>query len=179
MGDFLRLILDSIQFLWPFRIVQEWERGGFYVCGRWWREVGPGLYPIVPWFTAIREISVVPAIVSTGRQDITLADGMLLSFTASATVQVINLNLAVNSVDNYTETTQELVSAVLADKLARVSSDRLDPEKRSALMRSLRDAVAAEAATFGIEVSKIRFTTFITNTPTLRLLQDSPNVITW
>ncbi len=179
MSDLLRLILDSIGFLWPFRIVRTWERGGYYWFGRWWREVGAGVYPIIPWFSEIREISIVPAIVSTGRQDITLADGTLLSFTASATVRVVDLNLAVNSVDSFMETTQELLSAVLADRLARVKGDKLDPENRTALLRSLRDSVASEAATFGIEISKVRFTTFITNTPTLRLLQDSPQGLTW
>ena len=179
MGDFLRMVLDSIQFIWPLRIVQEWERGGYYLRGRWWREVGPGLYAVLPWFTEVRCISVVPAIVSTGRQDITLSDGTLLSFTASATVRVVNLNLAVNSVDSYTETTQELVSAVLADKLAEVDASRFTPEKRSRLLADLRRWVAPEAATFGVEITQLRFTTFVTNARTFRLMQDTPNVITW
>lgn len=179
MSEFLRLVLDAIQFIWPLRIVQEWERGGYYVRGRWWREVGPGMYAVLPWFTEVRCISVVPAIVSTGRQDITLSDGTLLSFTASATVRVANLNLAVNSVDNYTETTQELVAAVLAEKLAEVDAGRIAPEKRGRLLADLRRWVATEAGTFGVEVTQLRFTTFVTNVRTFRLLQDAPSIVSW
>lgn len=179
MGDFLRILLDSIQYLWPLRLIQQWERGGFYFLGRWQRELGPGCYPIVPFFMEIRCISIVPAIVSTGRQDITLSDGTLLSFTASATVRVADLNLAVNTVDNFTETTQELLGAVLSDKLARIDAERVKPDRRTELLRSLRTAVATEAALFGIEVSNIRFTTFVTNVRTYRLLQDTPNIVSW
>lgn len=173
MGDFLRVILDSIQFLWPLDRVRQWERGGYYFCGRWWKEVGPGVYPVIPWFSSVLSISVVPAIVETPRQDITLQDGKTLYFSASATVRVIDLNLAVNSIDNFTQTTQELIAAVLADRLARVRPDRLGPERRSALMRTLREAVTEEARLFGIEVSKLRFTNFVLNAKTIRLLQNT------
>jgi hypothetical protein len=174
VGDFLRVILDSIQFLWPFRLVRQWERGGYYVAGRWWKEVGPGCYPVVPWFTEVREISTVPAIVSTPKQDITLTDGSTLHFSVSASVRVFDLNLAVNTVDSYHQTTQELVAAVLADKLARVKAERLAPETRGALLASLRNAVAAEASLFGVEVTKIWFTNFVLKAKTFRLLQDTP-----
>lgn len=179
MADFLRLVLDAIQFVWPFRIVQQWQRGGYYVFGRWWREVGPGLYPILPWFTELREESIVPAVVSTGRQDITLQDGTLLSFSASATVRVFDINLAINSVDSYTETTQELIAAILAEKLAEVDAVRITPDKRGRLISDLRRWVDTEARVFGVEVSKLRFNSFVTNIPVLRLLQDTGNSLTW
>jgi regulator of protease activity HflC (stomatin/prohibitin superfamily) len=179
MGDFLRIVLDSIQFLWPFRLVRQWERGGFYVCGRWWREVGPGVYPVIPWFMTVTETSVVEAIVGTGRQDITLSDGSMLSFAATATVQVVDVNRALNSVDSYTETTQELLASVLADKLAEVDAARLAPERRGRLFADLRRWVAAEAIAYGVEVRTVRFTSFIVNAKAHRLIVDTNTVANW
>jgi regulator of protease activity HflC (stomatin/prohibitin superfamily) len=174
MGDFLRVILDSIQYLWPFRLVKPWERGGYYVFGRFWRVVPPGVFPVIPWFTEVMTISVVPAIVETTRQDITLQDGKtVLSFAASAVVQVVDFNLAVNTIDNFHQTTQELIRAVLAEKLAQVDAERLAPEKRGRLLADLRRWIDEEARTFGVEVQKLRFPTFILNARTYRLLQDT------
>jgi regulator of protease activity HflC (stomatin/prohibitin superfamily) len=179
MGDFLRTILESIQFLWPFRLVEQWERGGYYVCGRWWREVGPGLKFVVPWFTHVETVSIVPAMVGTGRQDITLSDGSTLSFSAMATVRVTDVNLAINSVDQYRETVQELVGALLAEKLAEVDAERLSPGKRNRLFSDLLRWLQAEAAVFGVEISKVRFTSFVLNVPTYRLLTEGGSIASW
>lgn len=179
MSDFLRLLLDAIAYIWPLRIVKEWERGGYLVCGRWRREVGPGLYPVVPWFTEVMELSVAEAIVGTGRQDITLSDGSTLSFSATATVGVCDIKLALTAVDSVTETTQELLASVLADKLAEVDAARLTPEKRGRLFADLKRWVATEAALYGIEVRTVRFTSFLLNTKAHRLIIDQQQAVNW
>ncbi len=179
MTEFLRLLLDAIAYVWPLRIVREWERGGYYVLGRWKREVGPGMYPVLPWFTEVTETSVAEAIVGTGRQDITLSDGSMLSFAATATVGVVDVRLALNAVDSYTETMQELLASVLADKLAEVDAARLAPEKRARLFADLRRWVAAEALAYGIEVRTVRFTSFIVNAKAHRLIIDQNTVANW
>lgn len=172
MGDLLRVLLDAIQYIWPFRIVREWERANFYVCGRYWKEVGPGVYPVVPWFMDVHSNSIAPGIVSTRRQDITLADGTILSFAASAWAQVVSMNLAVNRVDDYTQTVREVVEAVLADRLAAVDVERLASDKRARLLSDCRRWIQEECTPFGVEVSKVRFTSFLTRVKAHRLLVD-------
>lgn len=179
MGEFLRALIDAAAYIWPFRIVKPWERGGFLVCGHWWKEVGPGIYPVVPWFMDVHAISVAEAICGTGRQDITLSDGSTLSFAASATARVCNVKLAVCSVDEYQTTTQELLAAVLADKLAEVDAGRLTSEKRGRLFADLKRWVAEEAKGYGVEVSKVRFTSFVLNVKTHRLLIDQSTAPVW
>lgn len=179
MSEFLRIILDSIQFLWPLRRVEQWERGGYYICGRWWKEVGPGVWPILPWFIDVLAVSSAEAIVGTGRQDITLSDKSMLSFAATATVQVTDVYKALNQVDQYTETMQELLASVLADKLAEVDAIRLEPEKRGRLFADLQRWVANEAALYGIEVKKVRFTSFIVNAKAHRLIIDQNQIAQW
>jgi regulator of protease activity HflC (stomatin/prohibitin superfamily) len=179
MGDFLRLLLDSIQFLWPFRKVEQWERGQYYIFGKAMWVVGPGVWPLIPWFMEVRERSTVPGIVRGNRQDITLRDGSWLSFSASAIVRVADLNLALNTVDQYDETVQELLEAVLADKLAQVEVSRLAPEKVNRLLADLTRWVADEAAAFGVEVHRVRFVTFVHKPRIFRLLGDTQAFNSW
>lgn len=173
MADFGRLLLDVIKFIWPFRIITEWERGGIYIFGHYWRSVGPGLYPLIPWFTNILDLSVVPSIIKTPRLDIMLQDGSTLSFAAAATVKVMDFNLAINTVDKYAETTHELVSAVLAERLAAVDITRLAPDRRGRLLSDLLRWLNDESLVFGVQIQKVRFTTFIRNVRTYRLMQDT------
>jgi regulator of protease activity HflC (stomatin/prohibitin superfamily) len=103
----------------------------------------------------------------------------MLSFAASATVRVVDVKAALNAVDNYTETVQELLGAVLADKLAEVDADRLTPQKRGRLFADLRRWVAEEAIPYGIEVKRVRFTSFITNAKAHRLIIDTQQAVNW
>jgi regulator of protease activity HflC (stomatin/prohibitin superfamily) len=125
---------------------------------------------VIPWFTDIHEVSVVPAIVQTPRTDITLADGTPVSFSASAWVQVTDVNLAVNSVDNFQQSTVELITAVCAERLAQIDADRLAPEKRTRFLSDLKRWCNEEANPFGIEVQKLRFASFVMKVKTIRLL---------
>lgn len=179
MSEFLRVLLEFIEFLWPLRRVEQWEMGGYYVFGRWWKQVGPGVWPIIPWFFDVKMVSVAEAIVGTGRQDITLSDKSMLSFAATATVQVKDIYSALNLVDAYTETMQELLASVLAEKLAEVDAVRLEPEKRGRLFADLQRWVAKEAEQYGIEVKKVRFTSFIINARAHRLIIDQNQIASW
>jgi hypothetical protein len=179
LGDFLRLLLDSIQFLWPLRRINAWEQGQYFVCGHAKWVVGPGVWPVIPWFIDVKELGVVPGIIRGNRQDITLRDGTWLSFSASAQMRVADVNLVNNNVEQYNETAQELLEAVLADKLAQVDVSRLVPEKVNRLLADLTRWVAEEAAPFGIEVRKVRFVNFVHKPRIFRLLGDSANYGTW
>lgn len=179
MSDFLRVIGEWLSFIWPLEKVNQWERGLLYRYGRVVRELEPGVYFILPWFHEIRAESVVQGIVQTPRIDITLKDGTLLTLQASATVRVKDLNKAVNMVDAYEETTQELITAVIAEKLAEVEAERVSPDKRGRLLADLRRWVAAEAEVFGVEVEKIRFTTFVLKARPFRLMGDEAGAAAW
>lgn len=179
MGDLVRLVIEIMQLLWPFRMVEQWENGALYACGRYWKTLGPGTYPVVPWFMVMRTANMVPAILGTGRQDITLKDGKVLSFAATATVKVIDVALAFNSIDNYHETTQELMASFLAEQLAEVDADRLSPEKRSRFFTTLEKKLADQTAKYGVELTNLRFTSFVLNARTYPLLMDTNAIANW
>lgn len=177
MTDLLRLLGEWIQFLWPLRRVRLFERALYTVCGRW--ERGPGVYPIIPWFCEVDAESVAEGLVQTPRIDLTLKDGTALSFALGATVRVKDLRRAVNKVDAYMESAQELLAAVAGEKIPEVDPDRLQPDKRGRLLSDLKRWTQAEADEYGIEILKLRFTSYVFRPRFYRVLTDAGSAAPW
>lgn len=174
------LILKVLEVAWPFQKVEYWEEGCYYIFGRFWKRVGPGTYPVLPWFFEIVAVSVAPAIISSGRCDITLSDNRTLSFEATAWARVADVVKAINEVDNYRETSTEILASVLSDRLGDVEPERLSPQKRGRLFSDLQKWVAAEAKEKGIDITKVRFKSFVLAPRTYRLLIDQGNsALSW
>lgn len=179
MTGFLEVLSQWVGELWPFRRVKLYERALYTVCGRWQWEIGPGVYAVVPWFCEVDAEPMTKGIVGTPRIDITLKDGRLLCCAASAVVRVVDLRKAINNVDHFMESAQELLHAVIADKLSDVEADRLDPAGRRRLLSDLKRWVNEQAADFGVEFDQLRFTTFVMNPRPYRVLSDGAPVASW
>lgn len=178
MSEFLRLLLDSVEFLWPFKRVQEWERGCLYVWGHYWRTVGPGIYLVVPWFMRMIEVSVVPGIHWTPLQTITLADGRQLTFSLSVTYHVEDPERATNLVERYEETMVEFAAGMVAEELATVDPSKFEPKygKRDRLLEALRLQIDNQMVRWGVRCTALRFTNFAVGLRTYRLLTAAPTL---
>lgn len=173
MGELLNVLIQIFQFVWPFRPVEHWERGVVYLFGKYWRMVGPGRWPVVPFFMDVRAVSVVPAILATPLLTITLKDGRTLTFSAAATVYVEDPAQALNAIDDFQTTTQELLGARIAEKLAEVDAARLDTGARKRLLSDLTRWLDEETILYGVRVTTLRFTNFAVNLKSYRLLMDA------
>lgn len=173
LTDFLRLLIETINFLWPLHIVAHWERSGRYRFGHFRGDVGPGLYFKIPWFVSFVDVSVVPEPFTTGRMDITLQDRSTLSFDATATMRVVDIDKALNEIDRYGTSSTLTVAAVLATKLAEVDAERLAPDKRKRLLSDLRKWINEDTHKFGVECLDVAFNSFVLNVRTFRLLTDA------
>ena len=172
-SDLLSIIGQFVHLLWPFHKIEQWDRGMYTVCGRFWKEVGPGVYPTFPWFTEVNSTTMAWRALGTGRHDILTKDGVLLTFEAIALFRVVDLRKAMVVVHDDEHSMLNLLTSVLAERLAEVETERFAPDKRGRLNTSLQTWVAQEAAEFGLEVKWVRFTTFVLNPKTFRLLQES------
>ncbi len=179
--NFLETLLDFLARFWPFDIVDEWEEGVFYFCGRAWRKkYPPGVYGFIPWFTRIETVSVVPTVISTPLLNITLMDGKTLCYSATAIVQVIDPWLALNAIDDYQESVGELVASRVSSKLASVDAERLDLERRGRLLPDLIRWLNQDTEQYGVTVRDLRFTNFAINQRAYRLLTDTAlNSMVW
>lgn len=172
MNELLRLVLDSVQFLFPLRRCWQWEVGAYYVCGRYWRTVGPGVYPVIPWFCDIKVAASALDTYTTPLQTITTKDGGSLTFSASIKMRVVDAAAAINEAVRYEETALEDASAALADRLAEVDANRLEPESRRALLSSCKDSLNRELGEYGVRIVRLRFTNFARNIRMYRLFGD-------
>lgn len=181
--NFIQSLIEIFKFFWPFRIVNEWERGALYVAGRWFGRwparrsdgtVGPGLYFVVPFLMELHTAIVVPWVQSTPLMTITTRDGQLLMFSATATFVCFDTAKAINRIESVTSTAIELVMAVTAEKLAEVKETRLDGDSRKRLVSDITRWTNEEfeALDIGVRVDALRFTNF-GHVKTYRLLTDA------
>jgi len=172
--NWFQTIIEVARYLWPFRIVHQWERGVVYVCGRCIGTVPPFVYPIIPFFTDVKATSVVPGVISTPLLTVTTRDNKsTITFSAAATVRISDASRAWNKIDNVSETMRELLAAVTAEKLAEVDPARLDGDKRKRLIADMVMWLNRELEPFGLEVLAVRFTNFAVNMKAFRLMTDT------
>jgi regulator of protease activity HflC (stomatin/prohibitin superfamily) len=174
VAELVKLVVDLLTMLWPLRRVQPWENGVYIIFGKWVRVVGPGVKLVLPYFTEVHPVSVVPEVYTTPLQSITLRDGRSLNFSASVTVVVRDAKAAYTRVGHWAETVVELAAAVLAAELADVEVDRLDPKrgKRDRVLSELQAAINDATAPFGLEVLSLRMSNFAIGLRTIRLMLD-------
>lgn len=169
-----QFLIDLLREVWPFRSVAGWERGVMTVFQRPWRDLGPGIYPVIPYVMDVVSTSTVPAIVTTPLLNVVLSDGRRLSFSASAVVQVVDVRRAIFAIDDHRETALEDIASLLADQLADVDPERFQtPRKRRNLMKELVQTLNESTQPYGVTVQEIRFQNWILDIRTYRVLTDS------
>lgn len=173
MTELARFLIELLTTLWPLREVEAWAQGVRFWLNRPVGVLGPGIHWVVPYFGDVRAVSVVPAVISTPLSTITLTDGMTCTYSLSATIEVTDPQAALCTIDDYMETSQELLTSVPAEELATMDRERLEPDRRGRLLLSLRTRVNNELAAHGMRVTALRFTNFALNLRTYRLLTDS------
>jgi regulator of protease activity HflC (stomatin/prohibitin superfamily) len=172
MTEIARFLVELLTTLWPFRQVEQWERGVRFWCNRPVATVEPGIYLVVPYWGDVCAVSTVPAVITTPLCTITLTDGATLSYSLSGEVEVTDPQAALCEIDSHEETSLELLTAIPAEALAEMDASRLAPDARGRLLAALRTRVNTELRRYGINVRALRFTNFALNLRTYRLLTD-------
>lgn len=161
MTDLLRLVTELAAHLFPFRLVHQHESGLYFLAGRCLAVVPPGLYFVVPWFTDVTGVSMVPHVFQTPLQ--TIND---LSFSASVVVRVTGPWKAHNTLELWHESAVELCSAGLP---AAVRSGHGDD------LAAVRRDVNRELRPHGVRLIRLRYLDYVRGAPTLRLLNSQEN----
>lgn len=173
-ANWLATLFEFLANFWPLAKVEQWERGVYYVWGHALkRTLGPGIYPFIPWFMDVRPVSMVSAPLSTPLLNVTLSDGRTLGYSVTSVVVVRDAWHALNSIDDYRESTSEIIASKVSEKLAEVDAGRLDSERRKRLLSDLLRWVNEDTQAFGVEVLALRFTNFAIDQRAYRLLVDT------
>lgn len=186
LNDLWQLVVQFAEFLWPFRVVSQWERGLYLVNGRvvtpwcvvgfWKRQVGqellPGLYLVFPYFATVHQVAISWDYVDSGRLDLTLKTAQALSCEAVAKMRVVDLYRAYINFHDYELDRKAMLRAAISETLVEADAERFESGRRGRLLGgSLLATVRAGAAEIGHEVESVQVTTFVLNPKVFRLLQ--------
>jgi regulator of protease activity HflC (stomatin/prohibitin superfamily) len=162
MSEFLRIVLDALHSASPFRMVNQWEAGLYFVLGRHWRTLGPGLKIFLPYICDVVTLSLASRVERTPIQFVNLRDGRTLSYRASFLMRVIDPAKAYLTLEDWRETIVEIASGVLNETIAEVEPARFDPArgKRDRLREELAEAINEQTKNHGVEVVAMTFSEF-------------------
>jgi regulator of protease activity HflC (stomatin/prohibitin superfamily) len=149
-------LISIIEDLWPFTEVEPWEKGVYIVNGRCRK---------VP-------VSIVPAILGTPMMSVMTRDGQQVTYSVCCMVRVTDPVLALTEIDDYEDTTKEIVTAVTAEAIGMMSSGTVHELRRTELAKRLVPKLNKEMNWFGVECEDLWFTNLVPGVKTFRLLQD-------
>lgn len=195
--ELLQLIISIIEFIWPFRRVDAWERGVYLVNGKHWHglrlrwlpkrlygwptdvdgTVGPGVWPVIPWFIEVHSDTVKPGIISTVLQSITLRDNRTLHFSATAGYYIDNYAKALIDVEDFKSTMLEALAGI-GELLADTDPQRFDPArgKRDRLRSDIAKQLDEQSSQYGVRIQWVKFPNFIVEAKTYRLLTEKATI---
>jgi len=172
IGDMLQQFVAFLREFWPVYICNEWERAVILRGGKFWKVVGPGVYLVVPFFWEFRPESVIRTTYVTPLQTVDTKEGGSLTFSASVQLEVVDLKLAMLTVNEYDKTALEDIGALLSDTIMRATTRQLEPEQRSELLAKCKKKLDEEVSVYGLSVLTLRFNNYMRNMRVYRLFND-------
>lgn len=135
-------------------IIYEFERGLKYRKGKFAGVLNAGRYWIFSRSTAVKKIDVRPKFISVPGQEVLSADSVTLKVSVTARYEIIDPNLAVNKIENYTEAFYAIVQLAIRDIIGSMKIDEI-LEQRAALNQKLMELTASKTEEFGIKIQLI------------------------
>lgn len=134
--------------------VMEYERVVRFVDGAFVDVLEPGRHSYARWRTKLEKVDVRPRWLVVAGQEMLTADGITLTVSAAARIQVADPRAYVTAAQDtqqevYIAVQRALREAVAARELAEVMA------QRASLGETFREAVAAAGATVGIDVLEV------------------------
>lgn len=135
-------------------IVYEYERGLKYRKGKFVGVLNAGRYWVFSRATTINKVDIRPKFISVPGQEVLSADSITLKVSVTARFEIIDPNLAVNKIENYTEAFYAIVQLAIRDIIGSMKIDEI-LEQRPAINQKLMELTAGKAEELGIKIQLI------------------------
>lgn len=135
-------------------IIYEFERGLKYRKGKFIEVLNAGRYWVFSRSTMIKKIDVRPKFISVPGQEVLSADSVTLKVSVAARYEIVDPNLAVNKIENYTEAFYTIVQLALRDIIGGMKIDEV-LEQRTVLNQKLLELTAGKVEELGIKIQLI------------------------
>lgn len=136
------------------RILREYERGVVFQLGRFWKVKGPGLIILIPGVQQMVRVDLRTVVMDVPEQDVITRDNVSVKVNAVVYARVIDPQLAIIQVENYTLATSHLAQTTLRAILGKHELDQLLAE-RDQINQALQKILDVQTDAWGIKISNV------------------------
>ncbi len=150
----LFLSLGAIVLSRSVRILKEYERGVFFVLGRFWKVKGPGLVLLIPAVQQMVKVGLRTVVMDVPSQDVISKDNVSVKVSAVVYFRVIDPKLAIIAVEDYLQAINQLSQTTLRSVLGQHDLDEM-LSARNQLNADIQAILDEHTDAWGIKVSTV------------------------
>ncbi len=147
-------ILIAIFLVSAIRILREYERGVVFFLGRFHSVKGPGLVIIIPVVQQMVRVDLRVRVFDVPTQDVISRDNVSVKVNAVVYLRVVDPQLAIIQVENFSEATSQLSQTTLRAILGKHDLDEMLSE-REKLNADIQEVLDRQTDAWGIKVSNV------------------------
>ena len=162
MGDFLRLLIDSIHYLFPVRVVWSYELGVRFWGGNPPQQLQPGIYFFVPFFSRIETLPVCQDVIDLPFLSITTKDGKTVDVSLNFAFRIVDAVAHYTNVTDFAENFPRLASRHAMAKIRGWTYEELlarQSDCEQSLKTTLNTRIAKHG--WGAEIDDAGFTDLV------------------
>jgi regulator of protease activity HflC (stomatin/prohibitin superfamily) len=148
------LILVAILVAASVKVLREYERGVVFFLGRFHGVKGPGLIIIIPVVQQMVRVDLRTRVFDVPAQDVISRDNVSVKVNAVVYLRVVDPELAIIQVANFSEATSQLSQTTLRAVLGKHDLDEMLAE-REKLNNDIQEVLDKQTDAWGIKVSNV------------------------
>ena len=148
------VVLGIILLALSIKILREYERAVVFFLGRFQRVFGPGLIFIIPGIQQFVRVDLRTVVFDVPPQDVITRDNVSVKVNAVVYLRVVDPQLAIIQVANFSEATSQLSQTTLRAILGKHELDALLAE-REKLNVDIQTVLDSQTDAWGIKVSNV------------------------
>ena len=146
--------LIAVLILASIKILREYERGVVFFLGRFHSVMGPGLIIVIPGIQQMVRVDLRTRVFDVPPQDVITRDNVSVKVNAVVYLRVVDPQLAIIQVANFSEATSQLAQTTLRAVLGKHELDELLAE-REKLNSDIQEVLDKQTDAWGIKVSTV------------------------
>ncbi len=148
------IVLALIVLFMSIKILREYERGVVFFLGRFHSVKGPGLIIVIPPIQQMVRVDLRTRVFDVPPQDVITRDNVSVKVNAVVYLRVVDPQLAIIQVANFSEATSQLSQTTLRAVLGKHELDQLLAE-REKLNLDIQSVLDQQTDAWGIKVSNV------------------------
>jgi regulator of protease activity HflC (stomatin/prohibitin superfamily) len=146
--------LIAVLIIASIKILREYERGVVFFLGRFHSVMGPGLIIVIPVIQQMVRVDLRTRVFDVPPQDVITRDNVSVKVNAVVYLRVVDPQLAIIQVANFSEATSQLSQTTLRAVLGKHELDELLAE-RERLNSDIQEVLDKQTDAWGIKVSTV------------------------